>query len=49
MTVRPGAGIPLERDTVHSVAEAELGTYRLSRRVRTRVRIERPTEREEEL
>lgn len=49
VTVRPGAGIPLDRGAVQSAAETELGSYRLSRSVRTRVRIERPTEREEEL
>lgn len=49
VTVRPGAGIPLDRGAVQSAAETELGSYRLSRSVRTRVRIERPAEREEEL
>ncbi|GGM42366.1 DUF6286 domain-containing protein [Microbacterium saperdae] len=49
VTVRPGAGVPLDQSSVQSAAEAELGSYRLSRPVRTRVRIERPTEREEEL
>lgn len=49
VTVRPGAGIPLDKDAVKSAAEAELQTYRLTRSVRTRVRIERPTEQEDEL
>ena len=49
VTVRPGAGVPLDKSAVQSAAEAELGSYRLSRAVRVRVRIERPTEREEEL
>lgn len=49
VTVRPGVGIPLDKSTVQSAAEAELGTYRLVRPVRTRVRIERPTETEDEL
>lgn len=49
VTVRPGAGVPLDKIAVQAAAEAELGTYRLARTVRTRVRIERPTEREEEL
>lgn len=49
VTVRPGAGIPLDRAEVGSVAEAELQTYRLARPVRTHVRIERPTAKEEEL
>ncbi|WEK62278.1 MAG: DUF6286 domain-containing protein [Candidatus Microbacterium colombiense] len=49
VTVRPGAGIPLDKETVQSATETRLNAYRLSRSVRTRVRIERPTEREEEL
>jgi len=49
VTVRPGAGIPLDKSDVQAAAEAELGTYRLTRPVRTRVRIERPTEKEDEL
>jgi hypothetical protein len=49
VTVRPGAGIPLDKSEVQSAAEAELGSYRLTRTVRTRVRIERPTEKEDEL
>lgn len=49
VAVRPGAGIPLDKSDVQAAAEAELGTYRLTRPVRTRVRIERPTEKEDEL
>lgn len=49
VTVRPGAGIPVERNAVQSAAEAELQSYRLTRRVRTRVRIERPDHTEDEL
>ncbi|WP_314096452.1 DUF6286 domain-containing protein [Microbacterium foliorum] len=49
VTVRPGAGIPLDKSAVQSAAEAELTTYRLTRSVRTRVRIERPAEKEDEL
>lgn len=49
VTVRPGAGIPLDRSDVQAAAEAELATYRLARPVRTRVRIETPTEKEDEL
>lgn len=49
VTVRPGAGIPLEKSSVQSAAQAALDTYRLSRSVRTRVRIETPTEKEDEL
>lgn len=49
VTVRPGVGIPLDKNEVQSAAEAELQTYRLTRSVRTRVRIERPSEKEDEL
>ncbi len=49
VTVRPGAGVPLDRAEVQSAAEAELTSYRLTRRLRTRVRIDRPTEKEKEL
>lgn len=49
VTVRPGAGIPVDKAAVQSAAEAELQTYRLTRRVRTRVRIERPTQEDDEL
>lgn len=49
VTVRPGAGIPLDKSSVQSVVDAELGTYRLTRSVRTRVRVERPTEKDDEL
>ncbi|WP_314425628.1 DUF6286 domain-containing protein [uncultured Microbacterium sp.] len=49
VTVRPGAGIPLERSAVQAAAEARLTHYRLDGRVRTRVRIERPADTEDEL
>lgn len=49
VTVRPGIGIPLDKTDVAAAAEAELQTYRLAHRVRTRVRIERPAEKEDEL
>lgn len=49
VTVRPGVGIPLDKNEVQSAAEAELQTYRLTRSVRTRVLIERPSEKEDEL
>lgn len=49
VTVRPGAGIPLDKNSVQSAADAELAGYRLTRSVRTRVRVERPTEKEDEL
>lgn len=49
VTVRPGVGIPLDKNAVQSAAEAELQTYRLTRSVRTRVRIERANEKEGEL
>lgn len=49
VTVRPGAGIPLDKSMVQSAAELELETYRLTRSVRTRVRIDRPDAKEDEL
>lgn len=49
VSVRPGAGVPLDKNEVQAAAEAELQTYRLTRNVRTRVRIERPSEKEDEL
>ncbi|MFJ6679832.1 DUF6286 domain-containing protein [Microbacterium sp. NPDC091382] len=41
VTVRPGAGIPIERSEVAALAEAEIASLRLARPVRARVRIER--------
>lgn len=49
VTMRPAAGIPLDRSEVQSVAESELQTYRLTRGVRTRVRIDRPIEKADDL
>ncbi|MBQ3357402.1 MAG: DNA/RNA endonuclease G [Microbacterium sp.] len=49
VTVRPGAGVPLEQSEVLALAEAELQTYRLTRSIRTRVRIERATEKDADL
>lgn len=49
VTVRPGVGIPVDKAAVQSAAEAEIETYRLTRSVRTRVRIEHPTQEDDEL
>ncbi|MFB4349115.1 DUF6286 domain-containing protein [Microbacterium sp. CR_7] len=49
VTLRPGVGIPVDKAAVQSAAEAEIETYRLTRSVRTRVRIERPTQEDDEL
>lgn len=49
VTVRPGAGIPLDKSLVQSAVDLELETYRLTRSVRTRVRIDRPDAKEDEL
>ncbi|AZS44681.1 DUF6286 domain-containing protein [Microbacterium oleivorans] len=46
VTVRPGAGIPIEKAQVTSLAEAEIASLKLARPVRTRVRIERHDEEE---
>jgi hypothetical protein len=49
VTVRPGVGVPVDKAAVQTAAETELATYRLTRSVRTRVRIERPTPEDDEL
>lgn len=46
VTVRPGAGVPLDRGRVLQLADAELARYRLVPPVKTRVRIQQPAERE---
>ena len=48
VTVEPGAGVPLTRDEVRVAADDELSGYGLARPLRVRVRINRPTEREQE-
>jgi hypothetical protein len=48
ITVRPGAGIPLDSAQVRSVVDDEIATYQLSRRVSTRVRVERSSDSESE-
>ncbi len=49
VTVRPGAGIPLEKAAVQAATEERLSAYRLTRSIRTRVRIERPIDKDDEL
>lgn len=46
VSVRPGAGIPIEKSQVASFAEAEVASLKLARPVRTRVRIERTDDEE---
>lgn len=46
VTVRPGAGVPLEQNRVREVADRELAEYRLIPSVKTRVRVVRPSESE---
>lgn len=46
VTVRPGAGVPLDADRVRELAEAEVARFQLTRPVRTRVRVEQSTEQE---
>ncbi|MFE1643999.1 DNA/RNA endonuclease G [Microbacterium sp. P01] len=46
VTVRPGAGIPLDESKVRSIADAEIAEYRLVPSVKTRVRVDRPKESE---
>jgi hypothetical protein len=44
VTVRPGAGVPLDRARVQSFADAEIARYRLTPSVKTRVRVQQPAE-----
>lgn len=44
ISVKPGAGIPVERGEILALAEAELSAFALVRPLRTRVRIERADE-----
>lgn len=46
VTVRPGAGIPVDKTQVTSLADAEIAALKLARPVRTRVRIARPDDEE---
>lgn len=46
VTVRPGAGIPIDKGQVETVTAAEVAALKLARPVRTRVRIERTDEEE---
>lgn len=47
VTVRPGAGIPVEKSQVEEFAAAEIAALKLARPVRTRVRIQRTDEEEQ--
>jgi hypothetical protein len=44
VTVRPGAGVPLDRDRVREMADAEIARYRLVPTVKTRVRVQQSAE-----
>ena len=46
VSVKPGAGIPVDRAQVNAVAEAELSGFKLTRPLRTRVRVERTDDEE---
>lgn len=46
VTVTPGPGVPLDAERVRELAETEMGTYRLSPSVKTRVRTLRRQESE---
>lgn len=48
VTIRPGAGIPLDEQSVRDMAETEMGAYRLTPPVKTRVRVDRPKESEQD-
>jgi hypothetical protein len=47
VSVKPGAGIPVDRAQVSAVAEAELSGFKLTRPLRTRVRVERTDDEKE--
>lgn len=44
VTVSPALGVPLEESRVREIASAEIDSYGLATRLRTRVRIDRPAE-----
>lgn len=46
VTVRPGAGVPLESAEVQRIADDEIDSYSLTRPVKVRVKVERPEESE---
>jgi hypothetical protein len=47
VSVAPGAGVPVDRAQVSAVAEAELSTFKLTRSLRTRVRVQRTDDEEQ--
>ncbi len=49
VTVRPGAGIPLDEADVRRLTDAAIDRYRLIGATRTRVRVERPAPEEDDL
>jgi hypothetical protein len=46
VTVRPGAGVPLDESRLRDIVEREVSDYRLTPSVKTSVRVARPTESE---
>lgn len=46
ITVTPGAGVPIDADRVRELADAEIAEFRLTRPVRTRVRVQRSPDQE---
>lgn len=48
VTVRPAIGIPLDKDPVKQIVTTEVDSYQLTPKVKTRVRIDRPTQNEDD-
>ncbi|WP_454113818.1 DUF6286 domain-containing protein [Microbacterium maritypicum] len=48
VTVRPAVGVPLDKDPIQQLAATEVDSYQLTPKVKTRVRVERPKQNEDE-
>lgn len=48
VTVRTAVGVPLDKDPIQQLAATEVDSYQLTPKVKTRVRVERPKQNEDE-
>ncbi|GAA1634829.1 hypothetical protein GCM10009806_00190 [Microbacterium flavum] len=48
VTLRPGLGIPLDESPLKSIVQAEVDSYELTPSLKPRVRVQRPTQNEDE-
>lgn len=48
VTVRPAVGVPLDKGPIQQLAATEVDSYQLTPKVKTRVRVERPKQNEDE-